>query len=213
MPTFLAMANGLHDVVPGDLFSWTTRPCNPMAERLSRHLPHEHLMDPMQHSCMFALSPLCHAFASPSRQPHCPVLTGHLTHALHAHTHTPLTHVHAYMHTTHIAMSSSLLTFTPMSLTWRDLRLHGFTGSSPASASSTVSRTACTTIAAACYDPHNLATMSTRSRTTRPSLCAVACPPPSLPNEQHPHDHRRDHARLGPVRRRALRAQLPCAPR
>jgi len=45
-----------------------------------------------------------------------PVLTGHLTHALHAHTHTPLTHVHAYMHTTHIAMSISLLTFTPNEL-------------------------------------------------------------------------------------------------
>ena len=51
-----------------------------------------------------------HAFASPSRQPHFPVLTGHLTHALHAHTHTPITHIHAYTHTTHIAMSSSLLT-------------------------------------------------------------------------------------------------------
>jgi hypothetical protein len=109
-PTFLAMPNGLHDVVPGDLFSWTTRPRNPMAERLSRRLPHEHLTDPMQHSCMSALSPPHHAFASPSRQPHCPVLTGHLTHALHARTHTPLTHVHAYTHTTHIAMSSSLLT-------------------------------------------------------------------------------------------------------
>ena len=56
MPTFLAMANGLHDVVPGDLFRWTTRPRNPMAERLSRHLPHEHLTDLMQHSCMSALA-------------------------------------------------------------------------------------------------------------------------------------------------------------
>ena len=75
---------------------------------------------------------------------------------------------HAY--TTHTLRSSSslVLTITPLSLTWRHLRLHGFTGSSPTSACSVVSCTACTTIAAAFritavrHDPHSAATTSTR---------------------------------------------------
>ena len=85
------------------------------------------------------------------------------------------THTHALR-----SSSSLVLTITPLSLTWRHLRLHGFTGSSPTSACSVVSCTASTTIAAVFritavrHDPHSAATTSARRpRVPGPAPCAL----------------------------------------
>jgi hypothetical protein len=76
---------------------------------------------------------------------------------------------HTRIHNAHTPLIVKLSSNNhPLSLTWRHLRLHGFTGSSPTSACSVVSCTACTTIAAVFritavrHDPHSAATTSTR---------------------------------------------------
>jgi len=88
---------------------------------------------------------------------------------------------HTRIHNAHTPLIVKLSSNNhPLSLTWRHLRLHGFTGSSPTSACSVVSCTACTTIAAAFritavrHDLHSAATTSARRpRVPGPAPCAL----------------------------------------